>query len=241
MCIIGIWDTFVFWGRHMIKKIFLLLLCFFIASCNIKASAPIKVSELLSEENSVIIATLKVRLDSQAGEHESQIKQIEQTLKSKGLKAHYLSKTEQENSYTLALFSVPIEIVKTGNTQKLENKIYLMFENNELSIRTSKDFAALLNYKESDKEYNVRLNSFELLLTNDLDVDMYLKAYSVFVDSKAVLLDHFTLSPFATVNVSLSDVANKIVTSSSARYTIFLLNDTIEALSRQNVRNLMSR
>ena len=225
----------------MIKKIFLLLLCLFVTSCNIKVSTPIKVSELMDEENSVVIATLKVRLDSKLGDYDAQIKQIEQTLKSKGVKAHYLSKTEQENSNTLALFSVPLEIVKSGKTQKLENQIYLMFENNELSIRTSNDFASFLNYKASDKEYSIKLKSFELLLTNDMEEDVFLKAYSVFVDSKAVLMDHFTLAPFATVNVSLSDVANRIITNSSARYTIFLLNDSIEALSRQNVRNLMGR
>ena len=62
-------------------------------SCNIKVSTPVKVSELMDEENSVVIATLKVRLDSKLGDFDAQIKQIERTLKSKGVKAHYLSES----------------------------------------------------------------------------------------------------------------------------------------------------
>lgn len=218
------------------KKLFLMLFCLFLASCDIKVSTPVKVSDLFGAETKSVQAILKFQLNGLESTHEEQIQKIEQALKSKGIEAKYQNKTEIENNQKLALFSTPLEVLK--DSKKSTKNIYLVFENNELSIRTSAKFSQLLQHENSK---DAQFSGFNLLLTNDIEKDVYVKTYSVFVDDKPVFLNNYVVPSNATLNIALSDVARNLIKNSSATYTVLLLNDDLEKLNKQSVNNLMGK
>lgn len=218
------------------KKLFLMLFCLFLASCDIKVSTPVKVSDLFGAETKSVQAILKFQLNGLENTHKEQIQKIEQALKSKGIEAKYQNKTEIENNQKLALFSTPLEVLK--DAKKSTKNIYLVFENNELSIRTSAKFSQLLQHENSK---DAQFSGFNLLLTNDTEKDVYVKTYSVFVDDKPVFLNNYVVPSNATLNIALSDVARNLIKNSSATYTVLLLNDDLEKLNKQSVNNLMGK
>ena len=213
-----------------------MLFCLFLASCDIKVSTPVKVSDLFGAETKSVQAILKFQLNGLESTHEEQIQKIEQALKSKGIEAKYQNKTEIENNQKLALFSTPLEVLK--DSKKSTKNIYLVFENNELSIRTSAKFSQLLQHENSK---DAQFSGFNLLLTNDIEKDVYVKTYSVFVDDKPVFLNNYVVPSNATLNIALSDVARNLIKNSSATYTVLLLNDDLEKLNKQSVNNLMGK
>lgn len=218
------------------KKLFLMLFCLFLASCDIKVSTPVKVSDLFGAETKSVQAILKFQLNGLESTHEEQIQKIEQALKSKGIEAKYQNKTEIENNQKFALFSTPLEVLK--DSKKSTKNIYLVFENNELSIRTSAKFSQLLQHENSK---DAQFSGFNLLLTNDTEKDVYVKTYSVFVDDKPVFLNNYVVPSNATLNIALSDVARNLIKNSSETYTVLLLNDDLEKLNKQSVNNLMGK
>lgn len=213
-----------------------MLFCLFLASCDIKVSTPVKVSDLFGAETKSVQAILKFQLNGLENTHKEQIQKIEQALKSKGIEAKYQNKTEIENNQKLALFSTPLEVLK--DSKKSTKNIYLVFENNELSIRTSAKFSQLLQHENSK---DAQFSGFNLLLTNDTEKDVYVKTYSVFVDDKPVFLNNYVVPSNATLNIALSDVARNLIKNSSATYTVLLLNDDLEKLNKQSVNNLMGK
>ena len=223
-------------------KKFMLLIAglLFLCSCDFKISSPVNVSELFDSENKVVLTNLKFLLPMGQSEEET-IQNIEKGLQERGIKARNLNKKETEDMSTFILFSMPVEIVKEGNEKTLDNGIYFTFSNNEFAIHTPDNMSDMLYYESMGSKKKVSILEFEILLTNDTDNDTYLKTYSTFVDSKPVFLNSFQISPYATMHISLSDVANQLLGKSSTTYTVFQLNENLEELKKQDNRNLLAQ
>ena len=178
----------------------------------------INTSDILSGNNKALMVDLQVYVMSCS---EDDIENLKREFEKRKITARYNSCSSKDlNDY--ASFSLPIALITNPDADApVDNGIYFYVSNDTLSLRTSKNFASLLDATSDFGSDKINISSIEFSLVNDGGSDFKIKPTLVFVDEKPVYNTTVNVPVFSKVLIKLPDVANKLLEQSNAEYQIF--------------------
>lgn len=193
-----------------------------LVSC-VKIHTSINVSDLLSNEDVILTVDLGIRDDDCPSDN------IKSSLEEKGINAQFHKCQEDERRLVMglaparfAMFTLPTALVKNQNQPNPElGHIYFRYKDNKLYIETSDNISSKFN-----KDQNLQDVSFDLV--NDTDQKVTISSSMIYVDNKAIFNENVTIEPFGSIEITLSDVANKFLEQDNKQYRIFSLSTTSE-------------
>ncbi len=191
----------------------LIVLYSILVAC-VKIHTSINISDLLSDKDIVLAVDLGIQDNNCPSED------IKSSLAKKGINAQF-HKCEEEDGIApekFAMFTLPTALVKNNNQPNSEiGLIYFRYKNNSLYIETSDNIAS--KFTENQDLQDV---SFDLV--NDTEQKVTISASMIYVDNKAILNETFTIEPFSSVKITLSNVANKFLEQNNRQYRILSIS-----------------
>ena len=190
-----------------------------LVACTVKLSAILNVSDILSDQNKALIVDVRVYVMSCS---EDNINDIKAEFEKRKIAARYNKCGSTDGFNDFASFSLPIAIVKDlSKPIPVENGIFFYVDDDILSLRTSDNFASMLNSGSDFMSDKINISSIEFSLTNDGMTDFVITPMLLFVDEAPVYDSKITIPSFSKVLIKLPDVANKLLEKSNAEYPLF--------------------
>ena len=201
------------------KKFIIALTTILLVACTVKMSTTINSSDILSNNNKALMVDLQVYVMSCS---EDNIENIKREFEKRKITARYNSCGSKNGFDDYASFSLPIALVTNPEAPvPVENGIYFFVSNDTLSLRTSKNFASMLDATSDFGSEKVNISSISFSLVNDGGSDFKITPTIAFVDEKPVFMTEINVPVFSKVLIQLPDVANKLLEQSDAAFPIF--------------------
>ena len=202
------------------KKIIGLFIAFVtLVACTVKLSAILNVSDILSDQNKALMVDVRVLVMSC---DEDTIDDIKTAFEKRKIAARFNKCGSEDMFNEYAGFSLPIAIVKDlSKPIPVENGIYFYVDDDILLLRTSDNFAAMLNSDSDLMADKINISAIEFSLTNDGMSDFVINPMLLFVDEQPIYDSQITIPSFSKVSIKLPDVANKLLEQSGAEYPVF--------------------
>ena len=202
------------------KKILLCLITIILIACTLKINTTINFSDIISAENKMLIADLRISVPSCSDEN---IKDIQNALEKRNIKATYNKCSSDDDLWNeYASFSLPITLVKGAvETNTEHSDIYFQYVDGGLYLKTSSKLAKLLDSSDNLFEDKMNISSIEFSLINDTSNKITIKPLLVFVNGKPIYEKKVDIQSLNKVLIKIPDVASQLLEQSDAEYLLF--------------------